>query len=416
VNATSKKLSYVTAFTGRRDSYQLPVALAEHGRLAAFATCFYRDRGLAGRLARLFPRRRSPSHQRHAAGLEQVSIETMEFTNLAARLGRRLMQASKVAVWEDNAFARRAVALARAHRASLLLYEFQADWAFRQPMKHTAARILFQFHPHPDLEHPLLIADGERYPQFLPDIRRNTRANLSLRYREHTRSAWLHADHVIVASHFTAHSLHAAGCPADKITVVPYGCNFRAAPAGLGGGGSNGEGRPCFLYVGSGSQRKGLHHLLEAWGASRASGTHELIIIARQVEPELRSALARTKAVRHLTGVDGDELVRWYARARALVLPTLSEGFGHVFLEALACGCPVIGTRNSMLPDFAEAQAHIRYVEPGNVESIRAEIDRVANLSAADPFFDTTQVRASVRNYTWDRFRGGIEAVLSRFD
>jgi hypothetical protein len=98
VNATSKKLSYVTAFTGMRDSYQLPLALAEHGRLAAFATCFYRDRGLAGGLARMFPRRRSPSHQRHAAGLELASIETLEFTNLAARLGQRIVYALRTVV------------------------------------------------------------------------------------------------------------------------------------------------------------------------------------------------------------------------------------------------------------------------------------------------------------------------------
>ncbi len=353
---------------------------------------------------------------RYAEGLEHSKIECLEITNLAARLGQRVLQPSKVAVWEDNAFARKAVALSKIHRAGLLLYEFQADWAFRQPLRHDAARILFQFHPHPDLEHPLLFADGARYPQHLARIRKNTRSNLSARYKDHTRKAWQPADHVIVASQFTARSLHAAGCPPEKISVVPYGCSFREPDAAEGGVSVSPLEKPYFLFVGSGTQRKGLHHLLEAWETCGVSNTHELVVIARTVEPELQAMLARAKSVRHLAGVSGAELMRWFTHARAFVLPSLSEGFGHVYLEALACGCPVIGTKNSMLPDFEEAQPHIRYVEPGEPESIRQEIARVAALSSKDIFFDTGRVRNSVKAYTWKRFRDGIEAVLGRFD
>jgi glycosyltransferase involved in cell wall biosynthesis len=402
------KKQYITAFPGQRDSYQLPVALSEHGRLAAFATCFYRHKGLLGWLPKQLD-------QRHADGLEEAKVECMEFTNLASRFGQQLFQPSMVSVWEDNAFSRKALALSKIHRASLLLYEFQADWAFRQSLRHDAAKILFQFHPHPDLEHPLLLADGARYPQFLPSIRRNTRSNLPDYYQKHTRGAWQQADHVIVASHFTAHSLHAAGCPPGKISVVPYGCSFGEIAPGNGSP-SRPINKPYFLFVGSGSHRKGLHHLLEAWAQCKLLATHELVVIARVVDPELQHALAATKSVRHIAGVGRQDLVRWFSSAQAFILPSLSEGFGHVFLEALACGCPVIGTRNTMLPDFVEAQPHIHYVEPGNSDSIRAEIERVVGLSADDVFFRTDSVRKSVRNYTWKRFRDGVEAILASFD
>lgn len=402
------KKQYITAFPGRRDAYQIPVALSEHGRLAAFATCFYRQRGLWGRLP-------NPFGHRHADGLEETKIECLEFTDLAARLGQRVLQPSRVAVWEDNAFSRKALALAKTHQAGLLLYEFQADWAFRQPLKHDTAKILFQFHPHPDFEHPLLLADGARYPEFLPGIRRNTRANLPVYYQKHTRSAWHQATHVIVASHFTAHSLQVAGCPSEKISVVPYGCSLGEAVTDIRTHSRPLE-KPYFLFVGSGTHRKGLHHLLEAWSQCKLPATHELVVIARVVDPELQEALAAAKSVRHVSGVDSPELVRWFSSARAFVLPSLSEGFGHVFLEALACGCPVIGTKNTMLPDFAEAQPHIRYVEPGNPDSIKAELERVGGLPSDDPFFCTNSVRQSVGSYTWKRFRDGVEAVLARFD
>jgi glycosyltransferase involved in cell wall biosynthesis len=282
-------------------------------------------------------------------------------------------------------------------------------------LAHDAARILFQFHPHPDLEHPLLLGDGARYPEFLPGIRRNTRSNLSACHRDHTRGAWRHADEVIVASRFTARSLEAAGCPAGKISVVPYGCNFGDAAADLSPSVRPLE-KPFFLFVGSGTHRKGLHHLLEAWSRCRLRTTHELVVIARVVDPELRAALAGAAAVRHLPGVGSHELRRWFSSAQAFVLPSLSEGFGHVYLESLACGCPVIGTRNTMLPDFAEAQPHVRYVEPGDPESIRAGLEWVGDLPATDPFFDTKAIRARVKGYTWQKFRDGIEAVLKRFD
>jgi glycosyltransferase involved in cell wall biosynthesis len=402
------KKQYLTAFPGRRDSYQIPVALSEHGRLAGFVTCFYRQRGLLGRLSKQFD-------HRHANGLEKTKVGCLEFTNLAWRLGQRIFQPSRVGVWEDNAFARKALALAKAHRAGLLLYEFQADWAFRQPLKHTAAKILFQFHPHPDLEHPLLLADGARYPQFLPAIRRNTRSNLPSRYQRHTCGAWQQADHVIVASHFTARSLQVAGCPPGKISVIPYGCSFGETAPGLRPS-SRPLDKPYFLFVGSGTHRKGLHHLLEAWSQCQLLATHELVVIARVVDPELQPVLAAAKSVRHIAGVSGPDLVRWFSSAQAFILPSLSEGFGHVFLEALACGCPVIGTKNTMLPDFVEAQPHVRYVEPGNPDSIRAEIERVGSLPSDHVFFGTEAVRQSVKSYTWKKFRDGIEGILERFD
>jgi glycosyltransferase involved in cell wall biosynthesis len=402
------KKQYITAFPGRRDSYQIPVALSEHGRMAGFATCFYWQRGLFGRLSKQFD-------HRHADGLEKAKIECMEFTNLAARFGQRIFQPSRIGVWEDNAFARKACALAKAHRASLLLYEFQADWAFRQPLKHEAAKILFQFHPHPDFEHPLLLADGARYRQLLPGIRRNTRSNLPVCYQRHTCDAWQHADHVIVASQFTAHSLQVAGCPPGKISVVPYGSSFGETAPGPRTP-SHPLDKPYFLFVGSGTQRKGLHHLLEAWSQCKLLATHELVVIARVVDPELQPVLAAAKSVRHIAGVSGQDLVRWFSSAQAFVLPSLSEGFGHVFLEALACGCPVIGTKNTMLPDFVEAQAHVRYVEPGNPDSIRTEIERVGSLPSDHIFFGLEAVRKSVKSYTWKKFRDGIEGVLARFD
>ena len=48
------------------------------------------------------------------------------------------------------------------------------------------------------------------------------------------------------------------------------------------------------------------------------------------------------------------ELEQLYQQADVFVLPSLVEGFGYVYLEALARGCFCLGTWNTGLPDVAD--------------------------------------------------------------
>jgi glycosyltransferase involved in cell wall biosynthesis len=400
---------YVTAFSGRRDSYQLPLALFEHGRLGKFVTDAY-DAGGIAKLIRACGARRLASRQ--CPGLPANLVRPGFDVELGSRMLAHVVEPSRGAVIADDWLARRAAAIANRLDASVLFYEFQAELGFRLLRSHRQRRILFHFHPHPNWEHPLLRREAVAYPVFGPQILSNTRAGMTPRFADHTRRAWQGADHVIVASSCTRNSLLQAGCPADRITIVPYGREAIEDEAPLQA--PPHTEKPFLLWVGSGSVRKGLHHLCRAWELAGCARFADLVVIARGVDAGMEPLLAK-KGIRWIRGVPRAELNWHYRHARAFVMPSISEGFGQVYLEALANGCPVIGTRNSVLPDLSAAQQWIRYVEPGDSDGLADCLGEVLRTPAPDAA-GRAALAASLKSYTWENFRTGVETVLRRFD
>jgi len=64
-----------------------------------------------------------------------------------------------------------------------------------------------------------------------------------------------------------------------------------------------------------------------------------------------------------------------YRRAAAFVFPSLNEGFGLPILEAFSCGCPVICSNTSSLPEIGGDAAE--YFDPTNTASLVDAIERV---------------------------------------
>ena len=166
------------------------------------------------------------------------------------------------------------------------------------------------------------------------------------------------ADRVIAVSQFTRRELiELLGVPAAKIRVVPNAVEDVFTPEG-----SRADGDYA-LAVGTLEPRKNLQP------------------IAAAVEGELRvvgargwGGIAPPGNVVWLGEVDDDELARLYRGARCLVYASLYEGFGIPVAEALACGCPVVTSRDSPMADLAGADA--TYVDPADVDSIREGVAR----------------------------------------
>ena len=103
--------------------------------------------------------------------------------------------------------------------------------------------------------------------------------------------------------------------------------------------------------------------------------------------------------------VSDEELAALYRGARALVFPSLYEGFGIPVLEAMACGAPVVTSRGGATEEVAGGAAVL--VDPLDVEAIAAGIEEAA--TRRDELRALGRERA--RAYSWDAVADSVESV-----
>jgi len=101
---------------------------------------------------------------------------------------------------------------------------------------------------------------------------------------------------------------------------------------------------------------KGLDYLLKAMALLiPEQPALELLVLGKLKEDgETRKLIEKLKIGKHLkfvSGIETEELVRLYAQATLVVVPSIYEGFGLPAGEAMACGVPVISTDGGALPE-----------------------------------------------------------------
>jgi len=138
---------------------------------------------------------------------------------------------------------------------------------------------------------------------------------------------------------------------------------------------------PYLLYIGNVMPHKNLGRLVEAFALVARRLPVRLVLRGwgrpRNVQAlrERIAALDLERRVDWRPYAPDEELLALYRGARALVLPSLHEGFGLTALEAMACGTPVVAGRVSSIPEVV-GDAGV-FVDPLDAESIAGGLGRI---------------------------------------
>ncbi len=139
------------------------------------------------------------------------------------------------------------------------------------------------------------------------------------------------------------------------------------------------------LFAGVLAPVKGIEVLLDAfarmadqwpqarvWVVGRPEGARYLGQLRRRARD-----LGLADRVIFQNEISPSELARLMGRARGLVLPSYSEGFGRVLIEAMLCGTPVIGSRVGGIPEIIHDGEDGYLVPPGDPQQLAEAIAKL---------------------------------------
>jgi glycosyltransferase involved in cell wall biosynthesis len=158
------------------------------------------------------------------------------------------------------------------------------------------------------------------------------------------------------------------------------------------------------LFVGNVKPHKNLINLLRAFEILLQSGKdYKLVIVGKKAgfitgDKEVFEYIELNKLLKEniiFTGhIENRELYNYYRKASVFIFPSLYEGFGIPPLEAMICGCPVIASDLTAIPEICgDAVLYIKALDPADIaekiniltvdKSLRNELVKKGNLQVS---------------------------------
>jgi glycosyltransferase involved in cell wall biosynthesis len=171
--------------------------------------------------------------------------------------------------------------------------------------------------------------------------------------------------------------------------------------------------KPFFLLVGSRKQGHGYKNAIHTFNSARKIRDFEFELLCvggeESIDPDVLSNLPANVSARRVDLKDA-ELACAYSGATALIFPSLYEGFGMPIIEAMACGCPVITTRNGSLPEVAGDAAI--FVSGYDENEMRNAMMSVREETCRMQLLDKGRRRST--HYDWDAMTRGFHRLLKK--
>jgi glycosyltransferase involved in cell wall biosynthesis len=209
---------------------------------------------------------------------------------------------------------------------------------------------------------------------------------------------------LLVLSEKAADTFRQSGFPKEKLFYLPRGVDVErfkpATPPSL------------FRAIFSGAliERKGIHHLLEAWHRLNLKNAELWLLgsVHEQAKPHLKKFWRDNIRV---VGFER-EVEKYLNQATIHIFPSRLEGSAKVTYEAAACGLPQVVTREA--GDVVRDGIDGIIVPPGDVDAIVAAIEHFYRHPEVVADMAVAARQRVVENFTWHHFRERLLGAYER--
>jgi len=157
-------------------------------------------------------------------------------------------------------------------------------------------------------------------------------------------------------------------------------------------------------------KKNGVEDLIEAM-EFLSEDVQLLVVGGGQLEQKLKKIA--NDGVHFLGDVSHDELPHYLGASDVFCRPSLSEGLGNAFLEAMACGVPVVGTKVGGILDFLKDNETGLFCKVGNPEDIAEKIKKIVNDESLRGKLVENGSKLVQEKYSWDLIARQMQNIFN---
>jgi glycosyltransferase involved in cell wall biosynthesis len=236
---------------------------------------------------------------------------------------------------------------------------------------------------------------------------------------------WLlqQSDVVVVRTPSEGAYLRAEGFPPDQLRVIACGINPEDVAGGDGDRFRRTHGiaahEPIVFFLGMSAFEKGTKHLVWAMRMLWRRGVKAKLVLAGASQPHFRrfwrrqpeDVRAQTLVLDFISEADKRDLL---AAGQVFAMPSRSDTFGIVYLEAWVYGVPVIGAYAGGVPDVIAHDEDGLLVPFGDVRGLATSIERLLDDPTLRARLGSRGRAKTLQQWTWDALYPDIRALYVR--
>jgi N-acetyl-alpha-D-glucosaminyl L-malate synthase BshA len=172
--------------------------------------------------------------------------------------------------------------------------------------------------------------------------------------------------------------------------------------------------RHVIISVSRLTEKNGIDYLIKALALLKDLDVSLLIVGDGNQRPYLEvltKKLELEDKIKFLGYVPHEKTVEYLNIGDIFVRPSLDEGFGIAFVEAMACGISVVGTNVGGIPDIIDNGVNGLLVTPANIEELAEAIDRLLGDKKLRNKFAKNGIVTVKRKFAWENVLARVEKL-----